>query len=183
MMFMPIKRKINLNISRAFSVCSSVGALNIARSCSTPSERFIVDTLVLKLAESGEIANMNALDIKNYILQQLSPAKQENSKERLFAERFLKFAQSKKESTQLVYMNTYKKMGQFCDDLDKLTLLSHWFGNSRTCSDIKAVLDFLFIAIFSGAGFPSLTALVSRYSFVLAIQLFCRCFAVPFQQK
>lgn len=80
-----------------------------------------VDTLVLKLAESGEIANMNALDIKNYILQQLSPAKQENSKERLFAERFLKFAQSKKESTQLVYMNTYKKMGQFCDDLDKLT--------------------------------------------------------------
>lgn len=80
-----------------------------------------IDTLVLKLAESGEIANMNALDIKNYILQQLSPAKQENSKERLFAERFLKFAQSKKESTQLVYMNTYKKMGQFCDDLDKLT--------------------------------------------------------------
>lgn len=80
-----------------------------------------VDTLVLKLAESGEIANMNALDIKNYILLQLSPAKQENSKERLFAERFLKFAQSKKESTQLVYMNTYKKMGQFCDDLDKLT--------------------------------------------------------------
>ena len=80
-----------------------------------------VDTLVLKLAESGEIANMNALDIKNYILQQLSPAKQENSKERLFAERFLKFAQSKKESTQLVYMNTYKKMGQFCEDLDKLT--------------------------------------------------------------
>lgn len=80
-----------------------------------------IDTLVLKLAESGEIANMNALDIKNYILQQLSPAKQENSKERLFAERFLKFAQSKKESTQLVYMNTYKKMGQFCEDLDKLT--------------------------------------------------------------
>lgn len=80
-----------------------------------------IDTLVLKLTESGEIANMNALDIKNYILQQLSPAKQENSKERLFAERFLKFAQSKKESTQLVYMNTYKKMGQFCEDLDKLT--------------------------------------------------------------
>lgn len=80
-----------------------------------------IDTLVLKLTESGEIANMNVLDIKNYILQQLSPAKQENSKERLFAERFLKFAQSKKESTQLVYMNTYKKMGQFCEDLDKLT--------------------------------------------------------------
>lgn len=80
-----------------------------------------IDTLVLKLAESGEIANMSALDIKNYILQQLSPEKQEDSKERLFAKRFLKFAESKKESTRIVYMNTYRRMGQFCEDLEKLT--------------------------------------------------------------
>ena len=80
-----------------------------------------IDTLVLKLTESGEIVNMSALDIKNYILQQLSPERQEDSKERLFAKRFLKFAESKKESTRIVYMNTYRRMGQFCDDLEKLT--------------------------------------------------------------
>lgn len=80
-----------------------------------------IDTLVLKLTESGEISNMSALDIKNYILHQLSPEKQEDSKERLFAKRFLKFAESKKESTRIVYMNTYRRMGQFCEDLEKLT--------------------------------------------------------------
>ena len=54
-----------------------------------------IDTLVLKLTESGEIVNMSALDIKNYILQQLSPERQEDSKERLFAKRFLKFRHSR----------------------------------------------------------------------------------------
>lgn len=34
---------------------------------------------------------------------------------------------------------------------------------------MRAVFDFLFIATLSGAGFPSLTALVSRYNFVLAM--------------
>lgn len=80
-----------------------------------------IDTLVLKLTENGEIANMSALDIKNYILQKLSPERKLDSKERLFSKRFLKFAESKRESTRLVYMNTYRRMGQFCEDLDKLT--------------------------------------------------------------
>lgn len=80
-----------------------------------------IDTLLLKLIESGEIANMSALDIKNHIVYQLSPERQEDGKERLFTHRFLKFAETKKESTRIVYMNTYKRMHQFCADLDKLT--------------------------------------------------------------
>lgn len=80
-----------------------------------------IDTLLLKLIESGEIANMSALDIKNHIIYQLSPEREEDGKERLFTYRFLKFAETKKESTRIVYMNTYKRMHQFCADLDKLT--------------------------------------------------------------
>lgn len=80
-----------------------------------------IDTMVLKLTESGEIGNMSALDIKRHILHQLSPEKQEDGKEKLFAKRFLKFAESKKESTRFVYMNTYRRLGQFCEDFDKLT--------------------------------------------------------------
>lgn len=83
--------------------------------------RIDIDTLLLKLIESGEIANMSALDIKNHIIYQLSPEREEDGKERLFTHRFLKFAETKKESTRIVYMNTYKRMHQFCADLDKLT--------------------------------------------------------------
>lgn len=83
--------------------------------------RIDIDTLLLKLIESGEIANMSALDIKNHIIYQLSPEREEDGKERLFTHRFLKFAGTKKESTRIVYMNTYKRMHQFCADLDKLT--------------------------------------------------------------
>lgn len=80
-----------------------------------------IDTIVLKLTESGEVGNMSALDIKRYVLHQLSPEKEDDSKERLFARRFLKFTESKKEGTRLMYMNTYRRMGQFCENLDKLT--------------------------------------------------------------
>lgn len=80
-----------------------------------------IETIVLRLAESGELGSMSALDIKQHILRQLSPEKQEDGKERLFARRFLRFAESKKESTRLVYMNTYRRMSQFCDDLERLT--------------------------------------------------------------
>ena len=80
-----------------------------------------IDTMILKLSESGELAGMSASDIKSRILHQLSPEGQEDGKERLFARRFLRFAESKKEGTRLVYMNTYRRMSQFCADLDKLT--------------------------------------------------------------
>lgn len=105
-----------------------------------------IDTIVLKLTESGEVGNMSALDIKRYVLHQLSPEKEDDSKERLFARRFLKFTESKKEGTRLVYMNTYRRMGQFCKNLDKLTfeditkewLISYDTYLSKTSPSINA---------------------------------------------
>lgn len=80
-----------------------------------------IDTIVLKLTESGDIGSMSALEIKRYVLHQLSPEKEEDIKEKLFAKRFLRFAETKKESTRFVYMNTYRRLSQFCDNFDTLT--------------------------------------------------------------
>ena len=80
-----------------------------------------VDRAIITLADTGQLATMSASDVKRYIDAQLNPEKAETEKEakrkaNLFAARFLKFAESKKESTRSIYMHTYKRMLAFAGD-------------------------------------------------------------------
>lgn len=66
-----------------------------------------VDNLLLKLTASGLASGLTALGLKNRILLELSPGR--NAGE-LFAARFLKFAETKKERTKEIYMATYSRL-------------------------------------------------------------------------
>ena len=85
-----------------------------------------VDRMILSLANDGTLSSMSATDIKAYISSQLYPEKAQAKEEaerrkKLFATRFLAFADSKKKSTREVYMHTYKRMEAFVGDkLQKL---------------------------------------------------------------
>lgn len=60
---------------------------------------------------------MSASEIKAYIEVKIDPAKAKQEEESiLFATRFLKFAESKKESTREVYMHTYSRMVAFTEE-------------------------------------------------------------------
>ncbi len=80
-----------------------------------------VDTIILKLIETGEASRMNATDIKNHI-EMLFKGKQEekDSDRNTFSFHFKKFADSKKESTKGVYMHTYNRMKAYEKELEKL---------------------------------------------------------------
>ena len=81
----------------------------------------IVERTLIALADSGQLASMSVVDVRNAVEERLNPdaakAKREKKrKENLFAARFLKFAESKKPSTRGVYMHTYKRMLAFAGD-------------------------------------------------------------------
>lgn len=76
-----------------------------------------VDTILLSLTNEGRITSMSASEIKAYIEVKIDPAKAKQEEENnLFATRFLKFAESKKESTREVYMHTYSRMVAFTEE-------------------------------------------------------------------
>lgn len=76
-----------------------------------------VDTILLSLTNEGRITSMSASEIKAYIEVKIDPAKAKKEEENnLFATRFLKFAESKKESTREVYMHTYSRMVAFTEE-------------------------------------------------------------------
>lgn len=80
-----------------------------------------VDTIILKLIETGQAAKMQALDLKNYVESLYKDKTEENGSERnTFSLHFKKFAESKKESTKGVYMHTYNRMKAFAKNLDEL---------------------------------------------------------------
>lgn len=85
-----------------------------------------VDTIILSLANDGQLHSMSAKELRNYIQDQLNPEKAEEKKEakrraNLFATRYLRFADSKKESTKRIYMVTYKRLQEYAGDtLDDL---------------------------------------------------------------
>ena len=73
-----------------------------------------VDTLILELTREGKIETMTAADIKAHCELALNPEKAEKERSKnLFVTRFLKFAESKRESTKRLYMDTYKRMTEF----------------------------------------------------------------------
>ena len=80
-----------------------------------------VDTILLNLTISGELARKTAPEIKERVLFELQP-RDEVDKDNLFAARFLAFANRKTESTKGIYMHTYRRMQAFVGDtLERLT--------------------------------------------------------------
>ena len=81
-----------------------------------------VDNIILKLLGCGEMVSMSVADLKARIMNEIAPQSEEEGTPTLFAERFLRFAGTKKESTRGVYMQTYSRMRQYMgEDLDRLT--------------------------------------------------------------
>ena len=80
-----------------------------------------VDTLLLGMIESGDLVGKTATEIKRHVLIELH-SKDDVDKSKLFAARFLAFADRKTESTRGVYMHTYGRMRAYMPDrLDRLS--------------------------------------------------------------
>ena len=107
-----------------------------------------IDTMLLNLAESGELGSMSALEIKNNILHQLCPEKESEKvkNDKLFAPRYYKFAERKSEGTREVYLSVYKRLAKFCDNFESLTfedITNDWLLRydgflSKTCPSRNA---------------------------------------------
>jgi tyrosine type site-specific recombinase len=79
-----------------------------------------IDNVILKLTEKGEIMRMNVTEIKKRIAEELSPNIPQNKD--LFNNRFLVFAQSKKDSTKKIYMHTYNRLlAYYGEDFETLS--------------------------------------------------------------
>lgn len=73
-----------------------------------------IDTMLLTLANEGKLKDMTVYDLKSYAEIQLNPEKaEEERKKKLFAYRYLRFAESKKPSTKRIYMDTYKRLSEY----------------------------------------------------------------------
>lgn len=76
------------------------------------SRKQAVDNLLLKLAETGTLHRIDATEIRRRVLEGERPGS--GGGRNLFAERFLKFAASKKQSTKDIYLCTYRRMTAYC---------------------------------------------------------------------
>lgn len=77
-----------------------------------------VKRVIFIITDNGQIHSMTANDIKDEAERRINPLKaekkeEEQKKKRLFAIRYLKFSESKKDSTKRIYMVTYRRMQQF----------------------------------------------------------------------
>ena len=73
-----------------------------------------IDRIILQLTNDGVINSMKASEVRGRIEAELNPDKAKKKEDmNLFAARFLKFAEAKKESTKGIYMHTYKRMVAF----------------------------------------------------------------------
>lgn len=75
-----------------------------------------VDNILLELRGNGKLEAWGITDIKKFVVKALSGAGDDGDKQDRFADRFLKFAASKKERTKEIYMHTYKRMVAFVGD-------------------------------------------------------------------
>ena len=79
------------------------------------STKVQVDRILLVLGDSGRLAQMTAAQLRAQVEDELRPEKaeqkkREKDKANLFAARFLKFADSQRESTRRLYLQTFKRM-------------------------------------------------------------------------
>ncbi|MBO6250661.1 MAG: site-specific integrase [Muribaculaceae bacterium] len=79
------------------------------------STRVQVERILLVLGDSGRLAQMTAAQVRAQVEEELRPEKaeqkkREKDKDKLFAARFMKFADSQKASTRRLYVQTLKRM-------------------------------------------------------------------------
>ena len=77
-----------------------------------------VKRVIFIITDNGQIHSMTAADIRDEAERRINPHKaekkeQEQKKKKLFATRYLNFAESKQPSTKRIYMVTYRRMQQF----------------------------------------------------------------------
>lgn len=80
-----------------------------------------VDTIILSLANDGKLHTMSAAEIRGHVQELLDPEKaaakkDEERRKKLFAYRYIQFAESKKKSTARIYKETYKRLVEFAGD-------------------------------------------------------------------
>lgn len=73
----------------------------------------LVDDIILKLIDRGDISGFRACQIKDAILVELDPKETSDFKERTFLHRFKKFTDTKSGKTKEIYESTYKKICDF----------------------------------------------------------------------
>ena len=78
----------------------------------------VAENVILRLVESGEVQGMGITEVKRRIESALNP--DAGSARGVFEREFLKFADSKKESTKACYMHTYGRLKAFCGNLSEL---------------------------------------------------------------
>jgi len=76
-----------------------------------------IDSIIINLMRDGLLNGMTAIDIRDYILAELTPdSNKQQADESLFKVRFLKFIETKKESTKETYMHTFNRVKAFIGD-------------------------------------------------------------------
>ncbi|MBR5117911.1 MAG: site-specific integrase [Muribaculaceae bacterium] len=91
-----------------------------------------LERTILYLSDLGRLKGLDAIGIKSEIEKNMYPERYEMKEQKvqverdkkLFANRFLSFAECKKESTKEIYMHTYKRMVAFMETEQKLHRLS-----------------------------------------------------------
>lgn len=73
----------------------------------------VIDTLLLKLIESGELQRLSTADLKRLLARELDPDSASPHNGNLFAKRFMNFAKVKKGRTREIYEATYKRLEAF----------------------------------------------------------------------
>ena len=78
-----------------------------------------IESLLMKIAASGELNGCDATQIKNRILKEINP--EEDTTDNFLANRFLAFIDSKeKKGTKSVYLQTYRRLESFAENLGNL---------------------------------------------------------------
>ena len=78
-----------------------------------------IESIIIELEETGNIAMMTAADIKNYLITELSP-KDDVNEEQTFYKRYIHFSETKKaQRTKELYQTTLKRISEFDKDIQK----------------------------------------------------------------
>lgn len=84
------------------------------------NQRQKIEGFILRLAEQGKLEPMHVNELKEYILESLSPGSTKDDKR--FSARFLRFADTKTDRTKQIYLATYKRIQSYIGE-KKLNLL------------------------------------------------------------
>ena len=80
-----------------------------------------VENIILDAQTQGELAGMNASQVKDYISQQLSPQEDIEAPKKTFMYYFVKYMNGKHGRTKEIYEATMKRLEEFSEDINLLT--------------------------------------------------------------